>query len=362
MKQQLFRIAALMLLSAATLIGCNQQEQKTPPTIIGGKITLFAEVTAFSPVPVQGYGLVAGLEGTGSTQCPPQIRSYLRQYILAKLPSNSSLSPDQMLDSPNTAVVKISGVMPAAATKGEKFDLQITPVPGTKTTSLAGGRLYTANLMFAAGTKIVATAQGPVFLDTLGNPLPTAGYVLGGGSANESYDLALALYNPDFKMANSIRNRLSEQFGDSTIVTASRRHYSNKNSSAIYPTEIPICRTAQGTLSQRKPTARGVANRAIDQGFGRQCKKRRCRNIPRSHRKNTGSQNHSRALASTDPQSRFRAARCLLFIANDQGLGELRKITIDPASPYRLDAMEAIALGAKRNDAITILKTVPRRQ
>ncbi|MDO8302100.1 MAG: flagellar basal body P-ring protein FlgI [Sedimentisphaerales bacterium] len=355
MKQQLSYIATLMLLLAAMLIGCNPQEQKTPPPPISGKITLFAEVAAFTPVPVQGYGLVAGLEGTGSTQCPPQIRSYLRQYILAQLPGNCPLTPDQLIDSPDTAVVRINGVMPAAATKGEKFDLQITPVPGTKTTSLAGGRLYTANLMFSAGSKIIGTAQGSVFLDTLGEPQPTTGYVLGGGSANDTYDLALALYKPDFQTANSIRNRISEQFGGSTVTAASAGviqikippRYAQQKSrfvallKELYLNENPqqeALRTEQLIKDLGDNTKGAIAEISLE-AIGR-----------------TQEAKITAALASSDPQTRFRAARCLLFIANDQGLGELRNASIDPASPYRLEAIETIAIGAKRNDAVTILK------
>jgi flagellar basal body P-ring protein FlgI len=179
-------VVVLALFSAIVVTGCNQNAKKAPLPPAKGKVSSFAEVAASTPLPVQGYGIVAGLAGTGSAQCPPQIRNYLRQYILAQLPKDSLVTADQLLDSPNTAAVKIDGVMPPMASKGDIFDLRITPVPGTQTTSFAGGRLYTANLQFGRISKAVAKGQGSVFLDLLGTPNLTTGYVLGGGTVSSS--------------------------------------------------------------------------------------------------------------------------------------------------------------------------------
>ena len=78
------------------------------------------------------------------------------------------------INSPNTAVVEIFGTIPTLAAKGEPFDLLIAPLPGTQTTSLAGGRLYTTELsalerFFGYGqySKTVALGSGPVFINKL---------------------------------------------------------------------------------------------------------------------------------------------------------------------------------------------------
>lgn len=355
MNTRIQHTALLAMLATLALLGCAENGKKPPQPPIHGKITAFAEVVAFSPVPVQGYGLVAGLSGTGSMQCPPQIRNYLRQYILSQLPKNSTVSPDQLLDSPDTAVVRISGLMPAAAATGEAFDVQIAPVGGTQTTSFAGGRLYTAELVLTAGAKTVATAQGPVFLDTLGEPKPTTGYVIGGGRVNNAYDMALALYRPDFGAANSIRTRISEQFGDDAIVSSSAsviqikipaRYARQKPRFAALLKELYINEDPRQNAARTDQLIKELADN--EKGFAAE--------IALEAIGKPQQQKIAAALASPDQHTRFRAARCLLFLANDQGLGELRKAAVDPASPYRLEAIEAIAIGAKRNDAAAILK------
>lgn len=355
MDTRILHIAITAMLATLAMFGCAENAKKPPSPPISGKITTFAEVVAFSPVPVQGYGIVAGLSGTGSEQCPPQIRNYLRQYIISQLPKDSSVSPDQMLDSPDTAIVRIGGLLPAAAAKGETFDLQITPVTGTKTSSLAGGRLYTADMVLAAGSKTVATAQGPIFLDMLGEPQPTTGYVIGGGRVSNAYDIALALYRPDFGAANTIRSRISEQFGDDAIAAASAsvikikipaRYTRQKSRFAALLKELYLNEDLRQNASRTDQLIKDLADN--EKGFAAE--------IALEAIGKPQEQKIIAALASSDPQTRFRAARCLLFLANDRGLGELRKTAIDSTSPYRIEAIEAIAVGAKRNDAVIILK------
>ena len=346
---------ALIVLSAIVLYGCSTSEKKADSEQVTGKTSSFAEVTSLSSVPVQGYGLVAGLAGTGSGQCPQQIRNYLKRYILTKLPKDSTVTADELLDSPNTAAVKIKGVLPANALKGDKFDLVVTPVAGTQTTSLAGGRLYTSNLTFISGRKSIATGQGPVFVDMVGVPDLTRGYVLGGGTVSESYDVALALFKPDFRTANLIRNRISERFGDDTV---------NRSSASIIHIRIPpkyarqkarflaVLKELYFNEPAEQESAR--ATQAIadlgshDKGFAAELS---LEAIGRSQENKI-----AQAMTAQTPEAKFRAARCLLFMGNDQGLGILRQTSIDPNSPYRLEAIEAIATGARRNDAVAILK------
>jgi hypothetical protein len=210
-------------------------------------------------------------------------------------------------------------------------------------------------MVLAAGAKPVATAQGSIFLDMLGEQKPTTGYVIGGGRAIEAYDLALALYRPDFGTANSIRTRISEQFGDDTIAAATAgivqiripaQYARQKSRFVALLKELYINENPQQIASRTEQLIKDLADN--EKGFSAEIALEAVGKIQ--------GQKIAAALASPDPQTRFRAARCLLFLANDQGLGELRKAAIDPASPYRIEAIEAIAIGAKRNDAVTILK------
>jgi len=59
-------------------------------------------------------------------------------------------------------------------------------------------------------------------------------------------------------------------------------------------------------------------------------------------------------------QIRLRAARCMLNLGSDAGLIVLRQIAVDKASAYRIEALESITTGARRNDAAAISRRLLR--
>ena len=187
---------------------------------LGDTIGSLVKVIAPEPIPVEGFGLVVGLENTGSAECPPEIRAYLRQYILKQLPAKSGLNVDEFINSPDTAVVSVEGVIPAIASKNQYFDVRVAALPGTQTTSLAGGRLLKAELRmlgsFGVTTRILADAEGPVYVDKIedGRVNERTGHILAGGKVLDEYKIVLALHKPDFRMTNRIRNRINGRFGD----------------------------------------------------------------------------------------------------------------------------------------------------
>ena len=77
------------------------------------------------------------------------------------------LTPEKMLDSEDTAIVVVEGVIPPGAIEASDFDVRVFVLPGSTTSSLEGGRLYTADLRpgpLTAGSKqafALATAGGP---------------------------------------------------------------------------------------------------------------------------------------------------------------------------------------------------------
>ena len=91
-------IAALLL--PCFIASCQEQyvtgrgvEGLETPTDLGATIGSLVEVVYPESIPVEGYGVVGGLNGTGSAACPPQIRTYLTQYILKKLPAGRYKKP-----------------------------------------------------------------------------------------------------------------------------------------------------------------------------------------------------------------------------------------------------------------------------
>ncbi|GMU37079.1 MAG: hypothetical protein AMXMBFR22_12700 [Phycisphaerae bacterium] len=191
-----------------------------------------------APMKVQGYGLVIGLGDRGSTECPPQILNRLAQQIEKRYPLRSnrvgmvSLTPERLIRDPDTAVVLVEGMIPAAMTKGSTFDVYVSAVPNTGVKSLRGGRLYSCELEYAVqmstptervnvlSGRSLAEAAGPLFL----NPFveegeggtqtdPTQAFVLGGGRVLEDRRLRLVLTEPSASTAMRIENRINAKFG-----------------------------------------------------------------------------------------------------------------------------------------------------
>lgn len=182
---------------------------------------------------VRGYGLVVGLGKNGSADCPRQVRDRLVQDLYKHYNFSSGvvgtrgISPEAMLDDLDTAVVLVQGTIPPAATEGATFDVSVRALPGTRTRSLRGGRLYTSDLeLFRAvegglqmSGRVLARAQGPVFMNpfaddasaTRANPLE--GLVLGGGVVREDRRIRFVVGQPSYHWARRIQDRINSFVG-----------------------------------------------------------------------------------------------------------------------------------------------------
>jgi hypothetical protein len=360
--------ALVLLCSCALFIvyGCGGQHSssnKKKPAAdsngLGSTIGNLAEVFASDPIPVKGYGLVGGLNGTGSSECPSQIRSYLEKYILQHL-SGKKVNINELISSPDTAVVIVEGIIPPAASKNQRFDVRVTALSGTQTTSLEGGWLYGADLFEAQqlgiSIKSLASAEGPVYTDTIG-PEPSdarTGFCLGGGTVIEEYKINLVLRKPDYRIANQIRNRINERFGydaaaaltaGSVELRVPTKYSSSKERflqlvGATYLAETPELVEKRIAANIQKLTGPNKnAGEIALEAIGNVC-------LPRL----------SELLNWPDPEVRFRAARCMLYLGDRKGLEVLWGIASDKASPYRVDVIYAVANGASAQDAETLLR------
>jgi hypothetical protein len=358
-----------LLVIVCLLDGCGSRgttaQDLAFPAELGPTIGSLVRVVLPEPIPVQGFGLVVGLEDTGSSECPPEIRAYLRQYILKNIPPKTELNADQFINSSRTAVVSVEGVIPAIASKNEYFDVKVTALPSTQTTSLDGGSLLRADLRMSDNlglkTRVIADAEGPVYIDKIddGKIDKRSGYILAGGRVLNEYKVILALNKPDFITANRIRNLINGRFGDDVaksafsdridlIVPPQYKQTKQRFISivtAMYLEQEPKLnqeriRTFVDRLSALVyPDSSEIALEAI----GKEC---------------LGEL--GLLLDSPDEKVRFRAARCMLNLGSDAGLATLRRIAYDKDSAYRIEAVESIGLGARRNDAVAILRTLLR--
>lgn len=353
------------------MVGCGAPEKKkkqidpyeplseiTQDTTIG----MLSEAFSFGKIPVEGYGIIDGLNGTGSSDCPPEIRTYLKKYILKNIPTNK-LDIDEFIDSSNTAVVHIYGVIPEAASQNQYFDLLVNVLPGSQTTSIKGGWLYESDLKvagaFGVTLRVLANANGPVYIDTLGDAVSNekTGYILAGGTALQGYRVVLSLRKPDYKIASLIRNRINERFGNNIAKAKSLEiieleipsKYKNQkkrflqilNATYLVQTEETTKQRAEIFVKKLAVEPDKDSTEIAIEAIGNQCLDKL-----------------TALLELSDQNIRLRAARCMLNLGSDQGLNILRQIAMDKNSPYRIEAIEAISASASRNDASALARAL----
>ena len=362
------RHIGLPLLIALLIVSCGEQGRGVKdlaPTIdLGTTIGSLVEMSWPESIRLEGYSLVVGLRGTGSGECPPQIRAYLVQHIATLYPDRK-INVDKMISGSDTAVVLVEGIMPAVASRNEYFDVRVTALGGTQTTSLEGGFLLGTELKtvgtFGIKTRIVADARGPVFVDKISTSEMNKriGYVLGRGKILDEYKVTLVLGESDFRMTNSIRNRLNELFGDGTAkvvlpgrlevkVPAKYREQKQRFISIIK--ETYLSQSTEITGERIKTFIRKLA--ALQDADASE--------IALEAIGNQSLSGLVVLLNVSNEQVRLRAARCMLNLGSDAGLATLRQIAMDRGSAYRVEALESITTGARRNDAARISQRLLR--
>jgi hypothetical protein len=240
-------VAALLALPlAAVLGGCDLVEKAKPrerttrasdpgfrldvEPIMRGTIASETVMVGFQDTVVRGYGLVVGLDGTGSRLMPAEVRAMMVREMAKRGVGSAAhgagdLRPEQMLNSDDTAVVVVEGVIPAGAPKGATFDIRVVAIPGSGTTSLEGGRLYTTELRpgpLMSGSRqagALARARGPIFINPFIDPSGTAdsidrttGRILDGGEATKDMPLRLRLPSTSHARAASIQSAVNSIF------------------------------------------------------------------------------------------------------------------------------------------------------
>lgn len=235
--------STVLWLAAAALVGCGgsapkRQRPTAEPVVrdvepaLRGLVGSMATLRGREPVLVSGYGIVVGLDGTGSSDMPVNIRAFMEREMAARGVGQISMgfgdiTPTEMLNDPNTAVVQVSASIPPGSPEGASFEVFVRALPGSATTSLDGGRLWTTDLhrgVFTPGgpTPItLARASGPIFINPFvdlaagegaGAVSATTGRILAGGRVIEPLDLVLVLDNPSHARSRSIVSAINARF------------------------------------------------------------------------------------------------------------------------------------------------------
>jgi len=360
-------LAAVIVLLLFFAGGCGGRGPRASATLapeidLGTTIGSLVEVFSLESIPVEGYGLVGGLEGTGSVECPPSIRSYLQKYILSQA---QKIDAEGFIGSRETAVVVVEGLMPAAVSKHQYFDVRVTALAGTQTTSLEGGWLYRSELKAAGGfgitVRALAEAEGPVFMDTIsgGKLDKKTGYVLAGGTVLDEYKIGLVIRRPDYRVTSLIRNCMNGRFGDGTakavspsriVLNVPAEYKRQKKRFVSIVRAMYLSESAESTKVRIRKFVSGLA--ASDDKDSSE--------IALESIGNAGLSKLGALLNSSNEEVRLRAARCMLNLGSDKGLDTLRQIATDRSSAYRFEALEAVTAAASRNDAAAISRRLLR--
>ena len=184
--------------------------------------------------PLMGYGLVAGLNGTGDRQ-----QTIFSTQTLANMLQRMgvTVSPTTMLVH-NIAAVFVTATLPPFARPGMRIDATISSIGDAKT--LEGGTLLLTSLYGPDG-QIYGIAQGGMVLGGYstggrGNTKqvnhPTVGRISGGVlvereavvSLRGVTAVSLLLHNPDYSTARGIAAVINKELGsDSAHAVDSRR-------------------------------------------------------------------------------------------------------------------------------------------
>lgn len=196
------RAAGPVMGLAVLLVGAAPPAKKERG-VVNPEITLKAEQTVgemayvmgLSEMTVEGIGLVVGLDDTGADP-PPGIH---RNQILLDMRKARVDNPEKILASGWAAGVIVRAKIPAGITPEDPIDVEVEPIPGSTTKSLAGGRLLRIELKQVLrtdkgqlGGQVKGYASGPIMPDP---DQPTRGKILGGGRAKEEVPYQLIIHD-----------------------------------------------------------------------------------------------------------------------------------------------------------------------
>lgn len=202
----------------------------TATLLINGAVSsAFAEVRIKDVVSLQsarenqimGYGLVAGLNGTGDSLRNSPFTEASMKSMLDQLGIGRT---NDQFRTKNMAAVLVTAKLPPFANKGTKIDVNIASIGDAS--SLSGGTLIFTPLYGGDG-EIYASAQGGLVVSgfsaegdaaSITQSTPTSARIPNGGivevsapgDLNSEDVLVLQLLNPDFDTAISITDRINK--------------------------------------------------------------------------------------------------------------------------------------------------------
>jgi len=228
-----------------------------------------AQVAGVRPNQLVGYGLVAGLDGSGdqTSQAPfttQSLDNMLQQFGI-------TVPPNVRPQLKNVAAVMVTADLPPFAKPGQAIDVTVSSIGNSK--SLRGGSLLMTPLKGADG-QVYAVAQGNLVIGGISASgksgssvqvnISNSGRVPNGATVERAVpsafgaagDLALNLNTPDFTTASRVATAINKTFGEgvaraSDAVTVTLRAPADPNSRVGFLAAVQDIDVAPGDAPAR---------------------------------------------------------------------------------------------------------------
>lgn len=306
---------------------------------------------------VESVALVTHLDGTGSA--PPA--NDLRTQLLNEMKANDVANPNQVLESDDTSLVLVRGLMPPGIQKNEYYDLEVVVPARSKTTSLRGGFLMPTRLRPVAllGNSIkqgsvISTGTGSVLVDAVfGSTDKMAevhGRILGGGRCLQGRELGIQVRDEaksvrsTLMIANAINYRFDAFKGGAKTGVATPMN--DRRVSLLVPRQyrVNLGRYLQviGAIAYNQ----NESNRHMHLELLEQQLHEPIVSMQAAMKLEAiGDESVPillRGLSSADPEIRFNAAEALAYLGRSEGAGVLEESAIQD-STVRWHAITALA-------------------
>ncbi|NIA07466.1 MAG: hypothetical protein GWP14_07515 [Actinobacteria bacterium] len=333
-----------------------------------------AELEGWDPIPIRGYGVVIGLADTGSRECPKQILEIIRGGFRGRRRSDGKpilgdVSLRNLINSSATAVVAVEGLIPAAAAAGDRIDLDISALPNTQTTSLAGGELLVSELSIevisSSGTPVRKRPMvlagypepAPVFINPFigGDPVDRpvwlrSGRIIGGGTVLHSRSLRLVLRIPggSYRLIRQISERLNFRFPTLPGQPPTAEGESRTTIKLMTPREYHgrarhfLMLVLQTYLFNDPVSIAGWSERLIDGLSNPDFQASRITAALEAIGNSNVPALRKAYRSSPSPRVRYYAASTAALLGDDQAIPTLTEIAADNSSPYQLLAVSAL--------------------
>ena len=282
-----YSILTVAIPFATIFSACSSQKEPPPamvrpepapnplPRYLRGTVRYEADLEGYGNAIASGYGIVVGLDGTGSGDIPIPVRTALEHEAAkrvedTRIDNPNDLKINELLNSKNTAVVIVEGLIPAGATVGTKFDLIVRSLPGTSTTSIESGVLWSTPLRIqpvGAGPRDaldpVGFGRGDIFINPFAEATRNAdgtsrtsvnklvGRVLNGGTMIDNMKLFLHLRTPSYSRCRAITDAVNARFP--------------RQSGQALPTAVPVPGQADERVQITvPPTWYGISDQFVE--------------------------------------------------------------------------------------------------